>query len=114
MGRNHWFQKLVVIVLILALTGGMGVLFATRAAKRSVNPFLDRDPESSRMYQEEAASLSVDSPDFPPAENSTSLPPEEDPPEEEPELHAASVSVRTAAARVRNAFFIFFLLFIID
>ena len=85
MRRNHWFQKLAVIVLILALTGGMGMLFATRAAKRSVNPFLERDPESSRMYQEEAASLSVDSPDFPPDETSTSLPPEEPPEEEEEE-----------------------------
>lgn len=64
MRKNPIGQKILSLLLVTAMIGGLWFLLDTRQDIRTENPYNTRNTESSLMYQEEEVSLNVDSSEF--------------------------------------------------
>lgn len=80
MSRRPLFEKLIALLLVFAIVGGLWYFFAANRAQLNGEPFETRDENSSRMFQDEPLTLSVDNPSIAAEDTQTITEPE--PPEE--------------------------------
>ena len=85
MQKRTNIQKLIALIIVLALIGGLIYALSTRRTDDSNNPFAERDEQSAHMLQQEALNLSLDSTALPPAETPSAAPENSPAPESTPE-----------------------------
>lgn len=84
MSKRPLFEKLIALMLVLAIVGGLWYFLAANRAQLNGEPFEARDENSSRMFQDEPLTLSVDNPSIAAEDTQISTEPmdETQPPEE--------------------------------
>ena len=82
MQKHPMRQKIIALILALALIGALVYAFSNRAAQTADNPFAERDTESAHMLQTEALQISIDDPDIAPQDAPTEAPTQQ--PSQEP------------------------------
>ena len=85
MQKRTNIQKLIALIIVLALIGGLIYALSARRTDDSNNPFAERDEQSAHMLQQEALNLSLDSTALPPAETPSAAPEDSPAPESTPE-----------------------------
>lgn len=61
MQNRPLLQKMLALIIVLALIGGLVYMLSSRRAETGENPFAQRDEESAHMLQESALELSLES-----------------------------------------------------
>ena len=82
MQKHPMRQKIIALILALALIGALVYALSNRAAQTADNPFAERDTESAHMLQTEALQISIDDPDIAPQDAPTEAPTQQ--PSQEP------------------------------
>ena len=82
MQKHPMRQKIIALILALALIGALVYALSNRAAQTADNPFAERDTESAHMLQTEALQISIDDPDIAPQDAPTESPTQQ--PSQEP------------------------------
>ena len=94
MQNRPLLQKMLALIIVLALIGGLVYMLSSRRAETGENPFAQRDEESAHMLQESALELSLESSEL----NASAAPPDVPTQAPTPEPSAAP----TAPGKVRR------------
>lgn len=77
MQNRPLLQKIIALIIVLALLGGLVYLLSSRTTETGENPFSQRDEQSAHMLQESALQLSLEDPELDASAAPTEAPTEE-------------------------------------